>query len=108
MATKAASAGDNKTALTMLGEAIAADPSDPDLYNNRGNIVSNMGKPREALADYDKAIALRGGDAVSYTNRGLAHERLGNQDKACADYKKACDLGDCDFFKSFKAEGHCR
>lgn len=108
MAAKAAAGGDNKTALTMLGEAVAADPANPDLHNNRGNIQSNLGRFKEALTDYDRAIAMKSTDATYFTNRGLAHERLGNQEKACADYKKACELGDCEFFKSYKAEGHCR
>lgn len=108
LAAKAQAAGDTKTALTMLDEAIAADSQDPDLRNNRGNLLSNSGKPREALPDYDKAIAAKASDASYFTNRGLAYERLGNRERACADYKKACDLGDCDFFKSYKAEGNCR
>ena len=108
MAAKAQAAGDNQTALTMLDEAIAADPGDPDLRNNRGNILSNLGKPKEALGDYDRAIAAKTSDPAFFTNRGLAHERLGNRERACADYKKACDLGECDFFKSYKAEGNCR
>lgn len=107
-AAKAAANGDNQTALTMLGEALAADPADPDLLNNRGNVLGNMGRSREALADYDRAIAMKSSDSAYFTNRGLAHERLGNQERACADYKKACDLGDCEFYKSFKTEGHCR
>lgn len=96
------------TALTLLDEAVAADPFDPDLLNNRGNVQNNRGKVKEALADYDKAITLKTSDAAYFTNRGLAHERLGNPERACTDYKKACELGDCEFFKSFKAEGHCR
>lgn len=108
MAAKAQASGDNQTALTMLDEAIAADPADPDLRNNRGNILNNMGKPKDALGDYDRAIAAKATDPAFFTNRGLAHERLGNRDRACADYKKACDLGDCDFFKSYKSEGNCR
>ncbi|MFP5259601.1 MAG: tetratricopeptide repeat protein [Acidobacteriota bacterium] len=108
MAAKAQASGDNQTALTMLDEAIAADPADPDLRNNRGNILSNLGKPKDALSDYDRAITAKATDPAFFTNRGLAHERLGNRERACTDYKKACDLGDCDFFKSYKAEGNCR
>ncbi|MHC1789219.1 tetratricopeptide repeat protein [Solidesulfovibrio sp.] len=108
LAAKAQAEGDTQTALTLLDEAIAADPNDADLRNNRGNIVSNLGKPRDALADYDRAIAAKSTDPAFFSNRGLAHERLGNRDRACADYKKACDLGDCEFFTSYKAEGNCR
>ncbi|KHK04208.1 tetratricopeptide repeat protein [Desulfovibrio sp. TomC] len=108
MAAKAQASGDYQTALTMLDEAIAADPNDPDLRNNRGNVISNLGRPKDALVDYDRAIAAKTTDPAFFTNRGLAHERLGNRDRACTDYKKACDLGDCEFYKSYKSEGNCR
>lgn len=108
MAAKAQASGDYQTALTMLDEAIAADPNDPDLRNNRGNVISNLGRPKDALADYDRAIAAKTTDPSFFTNRGLAHERLGNRERACTDYKKACDLGDCEFYKSYKGEGNCR
>ncbi len=111
LAAKASALAKNgkvKEALALLDEALATSPNDPDLRVNRGNIFNNMGKPKEALAEYDRAIAARSSDPVFFTNRGLAYERLGNPKQACADYKKACDLGDCDFFKSYKAEGHCR
>lgn len=107
-ASALAKSGKVKEALALLDEALATSPNDPDLRVNRGNIFNNMGKPKEALAEYDRAIAARSSDPVFFTNRGLAYERLGNPKQACADYKKACDLGDCDFFKSYKAEGHCR
>ena len=108
MAAKAKAGGDMQTALTMLTEAVTADPTDPDLYNNRGNVLNNLGKTKEALVDYDRAIAMKTSDPAFFSNRGLAHERLGNQERACTDYKRACDLGDCDFYKSYKADGHCR
>ena len=107
-AAKAKAKGDSKNALRFLNEAVLADPSDPDILNNRGNILSNMGKTREALSDYDRAIAIKRSDSAFFSNRGLAHERLGNQQQACADYQSACDLGECEFLKSYKAEGHCR
>ncbi len=108
LAAKAKAEGDTRAALAYLDQAVAAAPKNPDLYNNRGNILNNMGKSKEAVADYDRAIALDAANPAFFSNRGLAHERLGNRSRACADYKKACDLGQCDFFKSYKAEGNCR
>jgi len=107
-AAKAAQKGDHKTALAKLNAAVAADPADPELYNNRGNALLNAGQAAESLKDYDRAIAMKPSDPAFFTNRGLAFERLGNPQRACADYQSACDLGDCTFFKSFKEEGHCR
>lgn len=107
-AAKAKAGGDMPKALSLLNEAVTADPTDADLFNNRGNILNNLDKPKDALTDYDRAISLKTSDPAFFSNRGLAHERLGNQERACSDYKRACDLGDCDFYKSFKKEGHCR
>jgi tetratricopeptide (TPR) repeat protein len=107
-AAKAAKTGDHKAALALIDQAIAADPADPDLRNNRGNILANSGKPKNALADYDRAIAMKASDPAFFTNRGLAHEQLGNPRQACTDYQTACDLGDCTFLQSYKAEGHCQ
>lgn len=106
-AAKAAKAGRFKTALDKLDQAIAADPADPELFNNRGNVLANSGRLQDALADYDRAIAMRPSNPAFFTNRGYAYERLGNRQQACDDYVHACDLGDCAFFKSYKAEGHC-
>ena len=107
-AAKATQKGDHKTALAKLNAAVAADPTDPELYNNRGNALLNAGQAAESLKDYDRAIAMKPSDPAFFTNRGLAYERLGNPQRACADYQSACDLGDCAFIKSFKDEGHCR
>lgn len=108
LAAKASKAGRFSAAVGYLDKAIAADPGDPELLNNRGNALANAGKLRESLADYDKAIAMKTSDSSFFTNRGYAYERLGNQEKTCADYKRACDLGDCGFFQSYKADGHCQ
>lgn len=106
-AAKAAKAKDFTKALAALDQAVAADPADPELYNNRGNVLANSGRLQDALPDYDRAISMKPSDAAFFTNRGYAYERLGNQPQACADYTKACNLGDCAFLKSYKAEGHC-
>jgi len=104
----AAAKKDNyKKALPLLDKAAALDPTDPDIFNNRGNAHNNLGDTRKALADYNTAVTLRPADAAAHSNRGLAHERLGDDVAACRDYRMACDLGDCEFYESFRKEGRC-
>ena len=80
-------------------------------YDRRALAAAVVNQPSvepRRIGQFDRAIAAKTSDPAFYSNRGLAHERLGNRERACADYKKACDLGECDFFKSYKAEGNCR
>jgi hypothetical protein len=106
-ALAAAKKDNHKKALDLLSKAADLDPTDPDIFNNRGNAHNNLGDLRKALADYDTAVSLRPADAASLSNRGLAHERLGDDAAACRDYRTACDLGDCEFYESFRKEGRC-
>lgn len=46
-----------ETARTSLSEAMAADPSRPELYFERAEVNRRMGRVREALADYDRALS---------------------------------------------------
>ena len=78
-AAKKAKAGDVKTALALIDRAIAADPTDPDLHNNRGNILANSGQPRQALAEYDRAITMGGKSQVNTEGSGLfGHDKIGD------------------------------
>ncbi len=106
-ALAASKKSNHKKALELLDKAVALNPTDPDIFNNRGNAYNNLGDQQKALADYDMAVSLRPGDAAALSNRGLAHERMGDDAAACRDYRAACDLGDCSFFDSFKKEGRC-
>ncbi|NDY55958.1 tetratricopeptide repeat protein [Desulfovibrio sulfodismutans] len=106
-ALAASKKGNHKKALELLDKAAALNPMDPDIFNNRGNAYNNLGDQQKALADYNMAVSLRPGDAAALSNRGLAHERMGDDVAACRDYRAACDLGDCNFFDSFKKEGRC-
>jgi Flp pilus assembly protein TadD len=106
-ALAASKKNNHKKALELLDKAAALNPTDPDIFNNRGNANNNLGDQQKALADYDMAVSLRPGDAATLSNRGLAHERMGDDAAACRDYRAACDLGECTFFESFKKEGRC-
>lgn len=107
-ALAAADANDHRKALALLDSAITLDPGDPDFFNNRGNTHNSLGDPKKALEDYAKAISLKPKDPAYLCNRGVVFEQLGDDASACRDYRAACELGDCDFYHSFKKEGRCQ
>jgi Flp pilus assembly protein TadD len=107
-ALTAADANDHRKALELLDSAITLDPTDPDFFNNRGNAQNGLGNPKKALDDYTKAISLKPRDPAYLCNRGVVFEQLGEDAPACRDYRAACELGDCDFFHSFRKKGAAR
>ncbi len=106
-ALAAADANNHRKALELLDSAITLDPGDPDFFNNRGNAQNGLGNPKKALDDYTKAISLKPKDSAYLCNRGVVYEQLGDDASACRDYLAACEMGDCDFYHSFKKEGRC-
>ncbi len=106
-ALAAADANNHRKALELLDSAITLDPTDPDFFNNRGNAQNSLKNPKKALEDYTRAISLKPKDPAFLCNRGVVHEQLGDDASACHDYRAACELGDCDFYHSFRKEGRC-
>ena len=57
-------------ARSMLNEAIAAEPNNPNLYFVLGILEENLENNEEALADYRKAVELDGSNAAYQYNVG--------------------------------------
>lgn len=93
--------------------------SDPDVFHNRANIYTKMGRTEDAktdleraqdlyfdrgsiwlekddldkaISDFSKAILLDGRDADAYLHRGIALKIKGELDRAIQDYTKALEL----------------
>ena len=47
---------ESREALTAYARAIRLRPDYAEAYNNRGNVLCNLGQFEEAVADYDRAI----------------------------------------------------
>jgi Flp pilus assembly protein TadD len=83
------------SALVLLGEAIARNPTDESAYVNRAITWLRLSRPREALADLDRALALAPGDAGELLGRrGYVHLLLGEDEAASADLDRAIAAGD--------------
>lgn len=76
--------------LQQLMEAIALDPANADLWNNRCWLRAVDGVELEyALGDCDEALRLAPGEAAYHDSRGLVHLKLGDYAAALADYEAA-------------------
>ena len=78
-----------------LWEDVLAQFNDCELaYNNRGDILSNLPKPKykEALSDFNRAIILDPNYDQTYYNRGVVRSHLGDKEGALSDFNKALEL----------------
>jgi Tfp pilus assembly protein PilF len=86
---------DYDRAIELYTKAIALDPDDPNLYNNRGYSYAGKNMIQQAIADYTQAIALGSKSKEPYSpyyNRGLAYLSSMQFDKAVKDFDKGLEL----------------
>lgn len=83
---------DLRAALEDFNAAIALSHEDAALYNNRGNVLLELGLPAEAAKDFAQAVALSPFFAAAYSNRGNARFVMGNLRGALDDYTVAIGL----------------
>ena len=76
-------------ALAQLDQAASLAPQNPDIHNNRGIALLDLGRPVEALGCFRTALCLRPDFATAYCNQGGALEALGRLDAAMDCYEKA-------------------
>jgi len=67
-------AGRYGEAIDLLNKYIAANPNDPEGYNNRGLCFENRGQYFNAITDYRRAIALDGKFKEAITNQNRIKE----------------------------------
>jgi tetratricopeptide (TPR) repeat protein/S1-C subfamily serine protease len=79
---------ENKT-IADYDQAIAREPKNVDLYDERGVLKYEQNDLKGALADYNKAIALNPKFISAYFHRGNLLHELNNVKGALADYDRA-------------------
>jgi tetratricopeptide (TPR) repeat protein len=79
-------------ALEAYNAALALQPDDPTILNNRGVTLDELKRYEEALADYNRALELRPDHPDVLNNRGIALLRLNRHDEALADYNRSLQL----------------
>lgn len=87
-----AKAGNAKLALEDFNKAVQLMPEYPPTYNNRGNLLVQLGQHEEAVKDFDRAALLAPKYAAAYSNRANARLKLGQTREAIADFTRAIEL----------------
>lgn len=84
--------GRPEEALKHFNRAIDMDPTRPDGYLGRANVLNTIGQFEDALVDYNRVIEMEPTIAEAFINRGIVHSQLGQHEKAIADYEKGLEL----------------
>ena len=83
-------------ALIVYNKLIYLDGDNPEVWNARGNLLTDMGDLEAAISSFDKALALclddSQKDASSINRMGNAYIELGKLDEALDCYNKAIAL----------------
>lgn len=84
--------GDFRTAVELIGKAIAINPDSATPYSNIGLAQRELKQLDAAVASFDKAIAIKPDYVEAHYNRGLALEELKQFEAAIASYDKVIAL----------------
>jgi tetratricopeptide (TPR) repeat protein len=89
-AMEAHAQGQSAEALESLERAAALRPDHAGIWNNRGNVLRDLGRFEEALASFDRALALKPGSASALYNRAnVLLLNLGRAGEALPAYDQA-------------------
>jgi tetratricopeptide (TPR) repeat protein/tRNA A-37 threonylcarbamoyl transferase component Bud32 len=79
-------------AMYFLQAALALQPDNPAVYNERGNAWLDRKDYDRSMRDYDEAIRLDSGYSVAFANRGDAWYAKKDYERAIRDYDEALRL----------------
>lgn len=78
--------GRSDLALPLVKRVLAKEPESVRAIYLRGNLLMQLGRPREALAPLSRAVELDPNQREHHSDRGLAHQALGDQVSAIRDF----------------------
>jgi hypothetical protein len=81
-ADEAAASGDLREALDLVEQAERLDPADPRLPLQRGEILEQLGFPRQAALAYERTVELDPTPGRTYLLAGRAHKAAGDRVRA--------------------------
>lgn len=85
-------AGNKEEALHYINKAVEINSSYYDAVNNRGNVLSGMGRIKEALPDYIKCTQLEPENVDGLCNLGITFAILERPEEAIKTFKKVITL----------------
>lgn len=91
-AKKLYNAENYKEATVAFGSAIQQDPTNADLYSERGVTWFHLGNLPAALADMNKSQELEPKNPYRYSSRAYIRDAMGDTRGAIEDYKLAIKL----------------
>jgi tetratricopeptide (TPR) repeat protein len=86
-------------ALSFLDEFLIEHPDDPDLLNERGRALNNLGRLPEAARTFELAIGKSTGFALAHNNLGHVLRSMGNLKRAKKEFHRARSI-DPDFARA--------
>ncbi len=96
--------GQRDMAIQAYSEAISINPSDPNAFAGRGDVLSVLQMTADALADYSEAIRLDPTHSRALVGRGIVYGDLGRDDLALSDLSRAIEL-DPEFARAYSHRG---
>ena len=84
--------GRRRRALRLLRESIAADPRNAVYRLNLGNLLYELGRPRDAIAAWEAAARLDGGFEDAFTNIGLTCAETGEHERAAVAFAQVTEI----------------
>ena len=84
----------NATALKHFKRAIRASKRNPNLHNNYGSFLCNMGQYRQAISEFAQAVKdpLYKTPEFAYTNAGVCIEKSNSKESSEAYFRKALEI----------------
>jgi len=83
---------DFAAALELYETLLREVPDSPKLWNERGVVLHQAGRPDEALASYQQAVEIDGKYALSWNNLGVLQAHRGAAEAATESLRKALRL----------------
>jgi hypothetical protein len=93
--------------IKYLNNAVKREPSNAEIYQQRGIAYTNMGEQLQAIENFNSAIRFKPDYADAFGGRGAVYLNHGNKEFGCRDAQKACALGNCIVLEGAKREGLC-
>lgn len=88
-------AGHFREALSQYETARRLNPNSPELLNNLGNVLSQLGRQDDALVYYAEGLRLKP-RPIAHLNLGAAQARLGRFNEAMEHFTKAAQMDPAD------------
>jgi tetratricopeptide (TPR) repeat protein len=96
--------GQDAAAIEAYNQAIAIDPTDPNAFVGRGDMLAGRNLFDEAIADYAEAVRLDPAHSRAFAGRGIVLYLQRRDQAAIADFDRAIAL-DPNFLKAYAYRG---